>query len=169
LKYFLQNLLRKNGYLLLVVILLFAAGYYVDFFTNSQFSARLFRDNIQRFLQSRERDFAEFTTDAPLLQKLETQNYTKKELDGMVSKKYSILLYWKHDSTYNLLFWNSQRALPEDSLFKGADGQYLVSLKNGQYEFIKKTLTSDKGQTTIAIALLPVRWQYYIAIDNLLA
>ncbi len=165
-KSFLKNLVQKNGYLVLVVALLFTAGHIVDIYLGSSTSSKLLRDNIQSYLQEREHDFLQLAGDTPLLKKLVSQEYSKEELTSLVEKKYTMMVYEK-DSVERLRFWNDQRALPADSLLRMPDGHYFTHLMNGQYEFIKKTIPVHDANPVIAIALIPIRWQYYITIDNL--
>src|SRR5258708_19560185 len=48
-----------------------------------------------------------------------------------------------------------------------ADGNSFVQLSNGQYVFIRKAVQGSGGRLLVAIALIPVRWQYYISTTNL--
>ena len=165
-KSFLKKIIEKNRYLFLAALFLFAAAHFLDHFIGSPTSAKLIRNNIQSFLQERERDFEEFSADSALVNRLISQEYSPADLAKMVEKKYCVLLYTK-DSATKLKFWNNQRILADDSLLQKADGSYFVYLKNGQYDFIKKTLLKGTNNALVAVALIPVHSQYYITINNL--
>ncbi len=149
-----------------MVLTLFAASYCIDFFLGSSTSARLLRNNIQAFLQHREEEFVHLSQDSRLLIRLSNRTYSREELESLVEKKFTFLVY-QADSAFTLKFWNNQRALPEDSLLKLPDGNYFCYLRNGQYEFVKRTVNTGGRHYLSAVALIPVRMQYYIAIDNL--
>jgi two-component system, NtrC family, nitrogen regulation sensor histidine kinase NtrY len=165
LKSFLKKIIQKNGYLLLVAIFLFAAAHLLEYFIASTTSAKFIRNDIQSFLQEREIDFVSLSADTALLNRLISQEYSTTDLTRVVEKKYCVLLYEK-DSICKLKFWNNQRILADDSLLQKTDGDYFVYLKNGQYDFVKKTIVQGSS-TILAIALIPVHWQYYITITNL--
>ena len=138
-KAFLKKIIQKNGYLLIVAILLFAAAHLLEYFIISNTSAKFIRNDIQSFLQKRELDFVNLSADSSLLIRLTAQEYSASDLSRVVEKKYCLLLYEK-DSTCKLKFWNNQQILADDSLLQKADGDYFVYLKNGQYDFVKKTI-----------------------------
>ncbi len=165
-KSFLINLGKRNGYLALAVVLLFSAGYIIDYYVGSSTSAKFIRNDIQSYLQEREIDFVKFSADTSLVNKLFTQQYSNEDLKLMVDKNYSVLLY-QNDSAHTLKFWNNQRVLPDDSLLQKPDGNYFAFLKNGQYDFVKKTISQNNNKPIVAVALVPVRFQYYITINNL--
>jgi two-component system nitrogen regulation sensor histidine kinase NtrY len=188
LKSFLINIFRKNGQLLLAAFLLFFSGYLFNLYFNSSASVSVLRNSIESFLQQREKDFESLAEDTVLLTRLFDRQYSEKEMSELVDKKYGVFLYPAGDAvtpnsggaipgvpasiaasfpTGPLKFWNDQRSLPEPSLLTGSDSSGFVYLSNGQYDFIKKTVTISDGRRLIAIALIPIRWQYYIATTNL--
>ena len=66
-----------------------------------------------------------------------------------------------------LHFWSDQSAvLPDSFLFK-PDGSYFVKLSNGQFEIIKHSFNQMLPYPLTVIALIPVRWQYFISPENL--
>jgi two-component system nitrogen regulation sensor histidine kinase NtrY len=169
LKSFFIDIFRRNAYLMLAAFVLFLSGYFLDLYFNSAASVSVLRNSIQSFLQEREEDFEKLTRDSALLDRLSHTQYAAAELEKLVEKKYGIFLY-SRDSANGpevLRFWNDQRSLPAQSLLNGQDGRGLTRLSNGQYDYIKKTLPGSDGVPLLAIALIPVRWQYYISTSNL--
>ncbi len=165
---FLKNFLRKNIYLLLGAIGLLGLGFLINFYLVSDTSNQLLTKNIQSFLQQRETDFIRQTKDSTLINKLLLQDYTRSELDEQVEKKYGLSLYKKNPGgIYYLKFWSDQRSVAPDSILNWADGNYFVHLSNGQYEYIKKTIPAENNNSVLLIALIPIRWQYYISSDQL--
>lgn len=168
-KSFLTNIFRKNSHLLLAASILFLSGYFLNLYYNSDASVSMLRSSIQSFLQDRERDFDKLTKDTALLSRLYKSQYTEQELGVLTDKKYGVFLY-EIDSIgvpAILKFWSDQRSLPTQALLEDTDGHHFVRLSNGQYECIRKTLEVSNNRTLVAIALIPVYWQYYIATSNM--
>ncbi|HEY6900925.1 MAG TPA: hypothetical protein VI233_09795, partial [Puia sp.] len=168
-KSFFIDIFRRNIYLLLVAFVLFLSGYFLNLYFNSDASVAVQRNSIQSFLQEREFDFEKVAGDTALLHRLISRQYSAKELEKIDDKKYGLFLY-RTDSlgvADSLRFWNDQRSLPTQALEKGPDGAGFIQLSNGQYEYIRKTVIGPDGKPLVAIALIPIRWQYYIATSNL--
>ena len=168
-KSFFIDIFRRNIYLLLTAFGLFLGGYFLNLYFNSDAAVAELRNSIQSFLQERERDFEQLTRDTALLTRLADREYSKKELDNLVEKKYGVFLYGQDTSGNGLFlqFWNDQRSLPTMTILTRRDSSGFVQLSNGQYEYVKKTVMASDGRSLVAIALIPIRWQYFIALANL--
>jgi signal transduction histidine kinase len=169
LRSFLIDIFRRNIYILLTAFGLFLTGYFLNLYFSGATSVSRLRNSIQSFLRERERDFDELSQDTALLSRLAEKQYTKVELDKAVDKKYGIFLYGSDSvgAGLYLQFWNDQRSLPTMALINGPDTAGFVQLSNGQYEYIKRTVINADGKLRLAIALIPVHWQYYITLSNL--
>ncbi len=165
-KPFFKNFLRRNAYLIIAATVLLVAGYFTGYLLKSNFSDKYWRNAVQGFLQQREKDFLEITRDQPLLNSFASSQYSQEQLSSAIEKKYTFLLYQVENNHAVLKFWNSQQLLPPDSLLQKQDGHYFFSFQNGQYEFIKRTI-SNGADRLIAIALIPVHNQYYISNSGL--
>jgi two-component system nitrogen regulation sensor histidine kinase NtrY len=168
-KSFFIDIFRRNIYILLTAFGLFLCGYFFNLYFNSNASVQVLSSSIQSFLQDREKDFGQLTKDTGLLGRLADNQYSKSELEKITDKKYGVFLY-KPDSSGNpgmLKFWNDQRSLPTPAILTGPDSSGFIHLSNGQYDYIKKTETGSDGRPLEVIALIPIRWQYYISFTNL--
>lgn len=166
-KSFLINFLRKHIYLMLAAVILFAASYIINYFLRSNASTRMLSGSIESSLQKREEDFNKLIKDTALIQRLMNKRYNKQELDELVEKPYGLLLFEKDSSGSSALkFWSDQRSVLPDSFLNRRDGNYFVHLSNGQYEYIKLTRPAS-SKSVLLIALIPVRWEYYISPENL--
>ena len=47
------------------------------------------------------------------------------------------------------------------------DGEYMVQQPNGQYELIRRKIVLPGNENLLAVALIPIRWNYYIENDYL--
>lgn len=168
-KSFIIDIFRRNIYILLTAFGLFLTGYFINIYYSSDSSVRGLRNSIQSFLQDREKDFASLSRDTALLTRLAEKQYTKKELDYIVEKKYGLFIYGPDSVGTGLFlqFWNDQRSLPTTALINGPDTAGFIQLSNGQYEYMKRTVTGADRQQRLVIALIPIRYQYYITVSNL--
>ena len=167
-KSFFIDIFRRNVYILLTAFGLFLTGYFLNLYFSGDNSIRRLRNSIQSFLQERERDFEELSKDTSLLARLAERQYSKKDLDSVVDKKYGLFLYGSDSvgAGLYLQFWNDQRSSPTTALINGPDTAGFVRLANGQYGYIKQTVIDADKKPHLAIALVPVRWQYYITLSN---
>jgi two-component system, NtrC family, nitrogen regulation sensor histidine kinase NtrY len=169
LKSFFIDIFRRNKYLMLAALALFLSGYFLDLYFNSNASIGVLRNSIQSFLQDREVDFEKLTQDTAFMYQLSERQYTDRDLDRLMDKKYGLFLYESDlaGKPGALKFWDDQRSLPTAEQLEGKDGYRFVHMSNGQYDFIRKTIPGPYGGSLVAIALIPVRWQYYITTSNL--
>ena len=165
-KSFLQTFLRKNVFLILTAALLFAGGYFINFLLGSNLYDNYWKNSVQNFLQEREKDFNGFVQNDSLVQNLFNQQFDTKALARFTEKKYTLLLYNGKGKPPELNYWNNQQILPPDTLLNLNDGNYFLSFENGQYEYVKRTL-GGYNNGIIAVALIPIRYQYYIAVSGL--
>jgi signal transduction histidine kinase len=168
-KSFFIDIFRRNVYLLLTAAGLFISGYLLNLYFSSDASVSVLRKSIQSFLQDRENDFNKVTRDTALLSDLARQSYSRPQLKTFLDKKYGIFLY-SLDSIgepATLRFWNDQRSEPTSDMLYGPDSSAFMDLPNGAYEFVRRNVTTARKEHMIAIALIPVRWQYYISNSNL--
>ena len=64
-------------------------------------------------------------------------------------------------------FWNTQTILPEKELWQRTDGVWFEQLINGYYTVDKKTCKLSDGSTCMMMALIPVKWNYFVATKDL--
>ena len=120
------------------------------------------------FCMSGRFDFQKLLTDENEIRRLSDKNYSRKELDGLMDKQYGILIYERnHPFSEHLTFWSDQSSVLPDSILLKPDGDYFETLSNGQFEIIKRSFDQVVPYPLTVIALIPVRWQYYISPENL--
>ncbi|HTE11083.1 MAG TPA: hypothetical protein VK645_08935, partial [Chitinophagaceae bacterium] len=168
-KNFFQQVVIKNAFFFLGAAWLFTIAFIIDNYWYSSSSAKYLRKNIESDIQQQERDFDIFIKDTSLLRRLVNQQYSASELNVLTEKKpYCLFLYTTGDNaTPDLKFWNTQLILPNTDLQQGTETNELVKLTNGQYECIRRQLTIADNRKLVALALVPVRREYYLELDNL--
>jgi two-component system, NtrC family, nitrogen regulation sensor histidine kinase NtrY len=169
LKNFYQQVVKKNVFFFLGAAWLFTIAFIIDNYWYSSSSAKYLRKNIESDIQVQERDFDVLLKDTALLKRLVDQRYTASELNTLTEKKsYCIFLYSSNDyGTEDLKFWNTQLVLPDKNLLEGNEINDLVKLTNGQYECIRRQVTISDNRKLVALALVPVRREYYLEFPNL--
>jgi two-component system, NtrC family, nitrogen regulation sensor histidine kinase NtrY len=119
-------------------------------------------------MQEREIDFQKLTRNELMIRRLSDKNYSLTELDDLMDKQYGILIYERnHPFSEHLTFWSDQSSVLPDSILLKPDGSYFENLSNGQYEIIKHSFNQMLPYPLTVIALIPVRWQYFISPENL--
>src|ERR1700722_1709699 len=165
---FFIDIFRRNIYLLLAAFVLFFRGYLLNVYFSSDASVTVLRNSSDSLLQERQKDFGSVTGDTALIHRFLGHTYSRTDLEKFPGRKYGLFLYTPDTAgDLRLVFWSDQRSLPTPALLDGRDSTGFVQLSNGQYDFMRRTVPDDLGRPTIAVALIPIRWQYYISNPNL--
>jgi signal transduction histidine kinase len=118
---------------------------------------------LQSNIESKEKDFDNFCSDSALLNQLINHQYDESALNELQKKKYFIFIYKSDTAAPNIpVFWNTQIVLPDEYVIALKDGPAFSSLSNGCYVCDKKTVNTNNGLAYKIIALIPVKWNYYI-------
>ena len=169
-KNFYQQVVKKNVFFFLGAAWLFTIAFIIDNYWYSSSSAKYLRKNIEADIQQQEKDFDELLKDTALLGRLVVQNYSVDELNTLTEKKpYCVFLYTDEDTANKeLKFWNTQLILPNANLLANDSlTNELARLTNGQYECIRRKITIGNNRKLLALALVPVRREYYLEFPNL--
>ena len=164
-----KNLTGKSLYLLLIAIGLFCLAFFIGKYIIGTTSTRYYANLIENDIKTKERNFQKLTSDTPLLAILSNQTYDGKTLESVLDKElgYSFFIYRKDSANHdNLIFWNTQTALPSINILDESDASRTVRLNNGLYVQISKSVTIS-GQQYSVEGLIPVMWDYFVEIENL--
>jgi two-component system, NtrC family, nitrogen regulation sensor histidine kinase NtrY len=165
---FLKNFLLRNIYLIGTGIILFIAAFAINSYLSGSSTTRILRNSIESFLQERENDFQKLVRNELKVRRLSDKNYSLAELNDLMDKQYGVLIYERnHPFSEHLTFWSDQSSVLPDSILLKPDGNYFLKLSNGQYEIIKHSYNQMLPYPITVIALIPVRWQYFISPENL--
>ncbi|HKH63351.1 MAG TPA: hypothetical protein VKA49_21060, partial [Flavitalea sp.] len=164
-----KNLTGKSLYLLLIAIGLFCLAFFIGKYIIGTTSTRYYANLIENDIKSKERNFQKLTSDTSLLAILSNQTYDGKTLESILDKElgYSFFIYRKDTANqHNLIFWNTQTALPSINILDESDASRTVRLNNGLYVQISKSVTISGEQYSVE-GLIPVMWDYFVEIENL--
>jgi len=123
--------------------------------------------SIEKYVQHQEKSFDDLIKDTVFLKKLSSGTESEADLDDLTDRKYGFFLYSRNASgDLRLNFWNTQFTEPAEEMLFRADGNYMVKQPNGIFELVKKDVFLN-GSKAVMIALIPVKWQYFIENEYL--
>jgi len=169
LKDLVKNLTGKSLYLLLIAIGLFSVAFIINKYVVGTTSVHYYANLIENDIKSKERNFQKLTRDTALLRTLTDQTYTEEILQKVLDKEigYSIFINRKDSGNHHqLIFWNTQTAIPPLNFLDESDASRAVRLSNGLYIQISKSVFID-GRPYSVEGLIPVMWEYFVEIENL--
>ncbi len=153
----------RNSKLLVSVLLLIAISFIIDFYWSGSATETSVQKVIQKDVQRQQKDFRKLCNDSALIKQLVTQNYDESILQEMVDKKFFFFIYRSGVSDEDeSVFWNTQVTHPDSNITSSANKSKLVKLHNGWYVMENRMLTVSDSSSYKAIALIPVKWDYYI-------
>lgn len=122
---------------------------------------------MEKYIWQNEDDFNELLRDSILIKKLVNNEETEEDVTKIKNKPYTFFLYDQIDTAnFELLFWNTQSVLPDDSILMSGNTNYIRYLTNGQYQIIRKKLNSGNN-SLVALYMLPIRTQYVLESEYL--
>ena len=159
-----KNIFSGKYILLLFSALLFILAFiYGNIYFNSSSVSKEVRQ-LEKNLHQHQKEFSQFLGDTSLINKIIQKNESLNEFNGLVAKDFGIYLFSSDVfGTAILKFWNQQLIMPPPEIQGFADGEYYLSLSNGKYLAIKKTMAAGNGQNNIvACALILIQSKFFI-------
>ena len=153
---------RANYYLLLVAAFLIVISFIIEKYWSSTSTDEGVTKLLQKNIQSKQKDFAAFCKDTNLIRKLATKKYNEETLHEIEKKDYFLFIIKNDTAQVAPVFWSTQVVWPDESIITGKDTSYLTLLTNGWYIFNNKTILQGDSIAYDIIALIPVKWDYYV-------
>jgi two-component system, NtrC family, nitrogen regulation sensor histidine kinase NtrY len=168
LKVFLKDTVYRNAYFLIGAAWLFTLSFIFSNYWSYTSSPQGVKKTLEQYLQRQETDFNQFLQDSALITRLIDTKESEEEVLQIIEKKYGIFIYKLEDyGPIILKYWNTQQTLPTDEMLVKPEGEYLETLPNGKFEFIRRKLTLSGSENLLICALVPIRWDYFIENDYL--
>jgi signal transduction histidine kinase len=142
-------------------------SYLIQYYWSYTSSPKQIRRSIENSIHSREKDFEQLIADKEFVQKLIALKITKEEVTALAEKDYFIFLAQITPEEPELKVWNTQIIQPALSLWLHEDGQWFQKLINGYYVVIRKTISTSNDKSIAALALIPVKWEYFLTTNDL--
>ncbi|MDP4283027.1 MAG: HAMP domain-containing sensor histidine kinase [Bacteroidota bacterium] len=154
---------KKNNYLLVAAAWLFTISFIINNYWSSTSTPSAVQNQIQRNINKQEKKIEDFYKDTDLVNSIADQKYNERQLDLLVEKNYYIFFY-RIISPRDLLpvFWNTQIVEPDLNTVNSKDENSFRKLLNGWYVINKKSFQGKDGSEYKIVALIPVKWNYYI-------
>lgn len=162
-----RRFLFKNGFLLLLAGWLLTFSYLFQYYWSYSSAPAQVKNALQKSINSREKDFEKILARKSFIQQLYDGSYSKNDFLQLLDKDYFIFAATEGTDGFQTNFWNTQTILPANELWKRADGVWFEQLINGYYTVYKKTMTLKNGASYQLMALIPVKWNYFITTPYL--
>jgi signal transduction histidine kinase len=157
-----KKALYKNGYLLIAAAWLYTLSFiFVNYWSYSSSPSKV-KQSLEAFMTSSEQSVNDIIADTPLIVQLMKEKMSDTAFKHAVKTDFGIFIYQLNDIGNPILtFWNTNVVLPLVDEVNKQDGTYFVDYQNGQFQLIKRTVTLQ-NKTILLLALVPVRWDYFI-------
>jgi len=162
-KYTFKQYLIRNSYLLVTAAWLVTISFIIENYLAGTSSPTTVAKNIHHFISEQEDDFDILSGNTVLLTSLAQNTYNEAVLQKITEKNYFLYLYKKSEyGDLNLLFWSTQVVDPLGNVYAMQGKTGFIQLVNGYYVWRKSTY-----KNLLAIALIPVKWNYVITNEYL--
>ena len=152
----------KHGYLIITAAWLYTLSFIVSNYRDYISSPQQVQNKLEQQLNQKEERVAFILADTGLLSSLLKDIENNPAKNKLAKESFGLFIYENTSSeTPSLLFWNSNQYYTDPEDIQRKDGNYFLKHQNGSFELIKKTIHL-KGQSFFVVALLPVKWDYFI-------
>lgn len=162
-----KSFLYKNAYLLIIAAWLFTFSFLFQYYWSYTSAPSQVRKTIERSIKTRQNEFEQLLSNEQLTERLLNFKCSKEEFNAVAAKDYFIFLAQNSNDGPELKFWNTQIIQPTNTLWYHEDGQWFQKLINGYYVVIRRTIKTEKNINIAALALIPVKWDYFITTNDL--
>lgn len=155
-----KKIVYKHAYLLIIAAWLYTFSFIVTNYWSYNSSPQKVAGNIQLHLHEQEKSFTEITSDTSTINDLLNQGSNKQT--QLFQEKFGVFVYVNNDRENPIpVYWNNTKYSVDTKDVLRDDGNYFIKYSNGYFELIKKTIVKD-NKTIIVVAVLPVKWEYFI-------
>jgi two-component system nitrogen regulation sensor histidine kinase NtrY len=162
-----RSFIFKNGYLLILAGWLLTFSYLFQYYWSYSSAPVQVKKALQKAINKRETDFTTILADTSLLLDLKKGRVEKTELLKLLEKDYFIFVASDGADGFQTRFWNTQTILPNIELWQRANGIWFEQLINGYYTVYKKSVKLGDGSFCSVMALIPVKWNYFVTTSYL--
>ena len=162
-----RNFISKNALLFITAGWLLTLSYLFQFYWSYTSAPSQVKKAIQKSIQKKEARFQKILNDTVLLKQLKEGTFSKETYQKLLKEDYFIFGAVNNNNGVETFFWNTQTILPEKELWQRTDGVWFEQLINGYYTVDKKTCKLSDGSTCMMMALIPVKWNYFVATKDL--
>ena len=154
---------QRNSYLLVIAAWCLTIAFIINNYWSGTSTPFAVQKEIQKNIDEGQKSILSFFQDTALIESIVNKEYNEAQLDLLKEKKYFVFFY--RITAFNEpepFFWNTQNVEPDLAKFNSGDIPGFVKLLNGWYAVREKAFQESDGSLYKIIALLPVKWDYYI-------
>ncbi len=154
--------LKKNLYLLVLAAWLITLSFLINNYWSSSSSLKAVKKEMSSYVREAEVDFTDLMQDTAYTP-LYAGKVAANEEPPLTERNYFVFFYQPDTSgRYVLQYWNTQQVLPDSGILQSSLKAGFAQLANGFYVWNKQDTAG-----TIAICLIPVKWNYIVTNDYL--
>ncbi len=151
----------KHGYLIITAAWLYTISFIFINYWNYNASPQKVKAKLEQRLADQEQRVKEIVADTALLGTLINDNNSTAKT-ALTREDFGLFVYQPDaDGTPTLAYWNTNRMYISQDDLKRRDSSFFVIKRNGEFELIRQTVAL-KGKQVLVIAMLPVRWSFFI-------
>ncbi|MEO6134359.1 MAG: HAMP domain-containing sensor histidine kinase [Ginsengibacter sp.] len=154
---------QKNSYLLVIAAWCLTIAFIINNYWSGTSTPFAVQKEIQKSIDKGQKSISAFFQDTALIESIVNKEYNEQQLDLLKEEKYFVFFY--RITAFNEpepFFWNTQIVEPDLSKLDTGSSRGFVKLLNGWYAVKEKAFQESDGSLYKIIALLPVKWDYYI-------
>jgi len=149
--------------LFVVSLILIFTSYLINDFRNTNRAPNKVQLKISASIHQQENDFASFLKSENIWKKIAFNQYDNALMQTCIDKSYFLFFYAiKSDASEKLIFWNTQKIIAPSYILYSNEKTGFLMLENGYYVWNK-----IQHNDITAIALIPVKWNYFIENEHL--
>ncbi len=149
--------------LLVISVVLFCFSYLINNFRSTTTSPQKIQAALSESIHQQEKDFVSFLKSDDIWNKIAFNQYGNSFMQSCIEKSYFLFFYSiNSDASEKLIFWNTQKIIAPSYILYSNENTGFVMLQNGYYVWNK-----IQHNDIIAIALIPVKWNYFIENEHL--
>ena len=149
--------------LFVISIVLIFFSYLLNNYRNTTTSPQKIQAALSESIHQQEKDFNSFLKSDNIWNKIALSQYDNALMQSSIDKSYFLFFYSiKSDASEKLIFWNTQKVIAPSYILYSNESSGFITLENGYYVWNK-----IQRNDIIAIALIPVKWNYFIENEHL--
>ena len=149
--------------LFVISIVLIFFSYLINNFRSTTTSPQKIQFALSETIHQQEKDFDSFLKSDNIWNKIASNQYGNSLMQSCIDKSYFLFFYSiRSDASEKLIFWNTQKVIAPSYILYSNENIGFVILENGYYVWNK-----IQHKDIIAIALIPVKWNYFIENEHL--
>ena len=161
-KELLHILISRKRILFFVAIALCFSSFIAQKIVTKKYASENVKKAIELKIQSKEKDFNQLLIDTSFLSKLSHQT-NSNFLSSYSNKPYGLFLYnLYNNSSLSLKAWSNNKFSISDKDKDINDSSYFINYENGFFEIVRRNISTEQG-SFILVAVIPIKWQYFIS------